>query len=520
MESTRMFNLTYIGHAGWVVRRGALKAMFDPWLNPYGTFFNSWHQFPDNSHMLNEELFENLDFLYISHAHTDHYDEWTLKNIDKSTTVLIPNFKDKTLRDGLRKMGFSCIFEMREKDEIKIKDVNIRMLIEDGFSDRDSAIILDDGENKIVNLNDCHPSFEKVKKYSQNVDLLLLQCSSAIWWPCVYDYKHEEMIEKCKIKKKNVMERALQYAKHINAKHVVPNAGPPLFLHEQFKFWDETRREEFNPFPLQDEICDYLQQAGISSLLVIPGSELSVKGDTTSNNTNAQEVKKIYGNFLGYLEEKRREKYDKGQLKEHFFLNSNIDRLVEKFSSLILEIKKESKIFVHKINFPVLIEFENHSKWIIDFALEDCFSEYINQQYTYSFKFDPYIVNHLINKDNIDFDEYFLSMRFQCSRKGGMFNEFLFTMFKNFDIKRLKLSETIYMRDNISKGNKSETFIALVDGREKRIQKYCPHQFINLEKCGILDGETLTCPLHKWKFDLKTGKCITSDSYYLSVKDV
>ena len=87
-------------------------------------------------------------------------------------------------------------------------------------------------------------------------------------------------------------------------------------------------------------------------------------------------------------------------------------------------------------------------------------------------------------------------------------------------MKSLKLSESIYMRDNISKGNKSETFIALVDGKIKRIQKYCPHQFINLEKCGILDGETLTCPLHKWKFDLKTGKCLTSDSYCLSVEDV
>ena len=83
-----MIDLTHIGHAGWLVESENFKAIFDPWFNPQGTFMNSWHQFPDNSHLLTDDMFTNLDFLYISHAHNDHCDEWTLKKVDKSTKVI------------------------------------------------------------------------------------------------------------------------------------------------------------------------------------------------------------------------------------------------------------------------------------------------------------------------------------------------------------------------------------------------------------------------------------------------
>jgi len=190
-----MIDLSYIGHAGWLVRADNFKAIFDPWFNPSGTFMNSWHQFPDNYHLLDDSIFSNLDFLYISHAHNDHCDEWTLQKIEKTTTVLIPNFKDKMLRNKLKSVGFTNIKEIDESDVLNFKGIKVELIIEDGFNDRDSAIILDDGENKILNLNDCHPSFEKIKKYSKNVDLLLMQCSSAIWWPCVYDYPIEKLID-------------------------------------------------------------------------------------------------------------------------------------------------------------------------------------------------------------------------------------------------------------------------------------------------------------------------------------
>ena len=516
-----MISLTHIGHAGWCVEAEDFKAIFDPWFDPRGTFMNSWHQFPDNSHLLTDDLLANLDFLYISHAHSDHYDEWTLRRIDKSTKVLIPNFKDKMLKNKLKKNGFLNILEVNEGEKLSIKGVNIELIIEDGFNDRDSAIIIDNGENKIINLNDCHPSFEKIKKYFEDVDLLLMQCSSAIWWPCVYDYSIEELTTKCQQKRKNVLNRALEYARRIKPKYVVPNAGPPIFLHDKFKFWDETRGLDFNPFPLHDDIDIFFKENDIPSLFVIPGSLIELEGDRILNKTDSKEREYIYNNFKKYVEDLRDKKKREGHLQERFVPVQNLEGMIGRFSYLIKKIRKFSRIFIHKINFPVLIEFEGHSSWIMDFQkdVDFCFEEYLGQEYKYSFTFDPDIVNYLISQREIDFDEYFLSMRFSCARKEDVFNEFLFAMFKNFDLKRFKISESIYISQNMVKEGNMETFVTNVSGKEKRIQKYCPHQFVDLEECGVIEGNEIVCPLHNWRFNLNTGKCITSDKYCLAIDE-
>ena len=517
-----MIKLSYIGHAGWCIEGEDFKAVFDPWFDPHGTFMNSWHQFPDNHHLFCMELFSNLDFIYISHAHNDHCDEWTLSKLDKTTKIIIPKFKDKMLRNKLRNMGFKNLIELSEEDKICIKGFNIQLIIEDGFNDRDSAIIIDNGKNKIINLNDCHPSFEKIKKYSERVDLLLMQCSSAIWWPCVYDYPIEELVVKCQQKRRNVLNRAYEYSRRIQPKYVIPNAGPPVFLHEKFKFWDETRKFDFNPFPLHDDINNYLEDNCIPSLFVIPGSMISLDGNSIINNTDANEKDRIYNDFESYIQSLRDAKREKGYLKKSFVPTQDLSGMVDRFSLLIKQIRKYSRIFIYKINFPVLIDFEGHSSWVVDFQkdIDSCFQKYVDQQYKYSFCFDPSIVNHLISQDEIDFDEYFLSMRFSCARKEDVFNEFLFTMFKNLDLKRFKISESIYITQNMVKENNMDTFIVDVSGKKKRVQKYCPHQFVDLEECGVIEGNTMICPLHNWKFNMDTGECITSDKYCLSVEEV
>jgi len=66
-----MFELQYIGHAGWLVKNKNFKVLCDPWFGPPGGYFGQWYPFPKNSHLLTDELLEDLDFIYISHAHED-----------------------------------------------------------------------------------------------------------------------------------------------------------------------------------------------------------------------------------------------------------------------------------------------------------------------------------------------------------------------------------------------------------------------------------------------------------------
>ena len=46
-----------------------------------------------------------------------------------------------------------------------------------------------------------------------------------------------------------------------------------------------------------------------------------------------------------------------------------------------------------------------------------------------------------------------------------------------------------------------------IDGDLYAIDDRCPHRGASLGK-GTLDGVVVTCPLHKWEFDLRTGQCV------------
>ena len=89
------FKFEYLGHAGWVIKNKDIKIVCDPWLNPEGTFFSSWYQFPRNDHIDLKSLVADVDALYISHSHNDHLDSWTLNHFDKNSINLLINLNLK-----------------------------------------------------------------------------------------------------------------------------------------------------------------------------------------------------------------------------------------------------------------------------------------------------------------------------------------------------------------------------------------------------------------------------------------
>ena len=50
------------------------------------------------------------------------------------------------------------------------------------------------------------------------------------------------------------------------------------------------------------------------------------------------------------------------------------------------------------------------------------------------------------------------------------------------------------------------------------VERYCPHRRADLTVFGELEGSTLVCTLHGWKFDLETGRCLTADDRQLQVR--
>lgn len=52
----------------------------------------------------------------------------------------------------------------------------------------------------------------------------------------------------------------------------------------------------------------------------------------------------------------------------------------------------------------------------------------------------------------------------------------------------------------------------------KVYDSHCPHQVTNIPHLA-LDGLTLTCPKHQWKFDIRTGQCIEKGQHPMKAFD-
>src|SRR5690606_41037193 len=82
--------------------------------------------------------------------------------------------------------------------------------------------------------------------------------------------------------------------------------------------------------------------------------------------------------------------------------------------------------------------------------------------------------------------------------------EYVYSFFKCRSQERLQCAEGRY--DEHEKAVDAE-HIQIGDWL---VQRRCPHLKADLTRFGKLDGDTLTCQLHGWRFDLPSGRCLTS----------
>jgi hypothetical protein len=52
------------------------------------------------------------------------------------------------------------------------------------------------------------------------------------------------------------------------------------------------------------------------------------------------------------------------------------------------------------------------------------------------------------------------------------------------------------------------------------VQRRCPHLRADLSKAVTVENGVLTCSLHDWKFDLATGRCLTSQGHEIRASKI
>ena len=224
-ELTRKSAIRYLGHAGFVVEHRGKRLLIDPWFFP--AFLGAWFPYPDNRHLLDEVRAGRFDWLYVSHAHEDHYDEKLLSGLDRSTKVIVARYRSKVMVRRLRGLGFRDVTALGHRETMQLGPGLTATMFLDTSHSEDSGLLLDMDGFRFLDLNDCNTVLSELPT---GIDLLAAQYSGAQYYPHCYDYPPRVMAEKVAEVRAGLLDTLRSKVSATGARAYLPSAGPACFL--------------------------------------------------------------------------------------------------------------------------------------------------------------------------------------------------------------------------------------------------------------------------------------------------
>ena len=509
---------TSIGHAGILIETDYGSITCDPWFEP--AFFASWFVFPRNDELsvgLMHRI-EHADYLYISHLHGDHLDDaWLADHMSRDTTVLIPGYPTRELERHMRSLGFDNIIRTVDGEAIDLGGMTVTIHVETAITDGpggDSTLMVSDGRTRLFNQNDCRTTDLDALRAHGQIDLHWLQYSGAIWYPMVYDETPERMRELIDAKVDSQFTRALKYVQNVDAGAVVPSAGPPCFLDPELFQFNMITGDELSIFPDQLSFLSRLHDAGRVGLLAIPGSEIDItpQGCTVHHPLPEADVQAIFTNKLDYLTRYQAD-WTPWLQRYKATWHSPTTNLLQTLKAWWEPLLAMAPTLGNAVGANCLMRFGDLSI-VIDFPAGEV-REFSNDPFSFSFDIQRELVETVVADRAVDWSNaLFLSCRFRAWREGA-FNEYLYNFFKSLSVERMRRAEA-EARRKLDPPDGSEE----IELGGYIMERACPHRQADLSVFGEIEGTTLVCTLHGWRFDLETGECLTASDRRLCVRRV
>jgi UDP-MurNAc hydroxylase len=497
--------VTGLGHASMLIETAHGSVLCDPWVNP--AFFGSWFPFPDNAG-LDWEAIGQVDYLYVSHLHRDHFDPGTLARISKDATVLLPEYPTDELHDRLKDLGFTKIFrtvsgQVHDLDGLQVMIQALTSPTDGPIGD--SSLWLNDGTTTLLNQNDARPTELSAFAALGHVDVHALQYSGAIWYPMVYELPENAKRIFGEQKRARQFDRTLRYIDDLQATWVVPIAGPPCFLDDELWHLNDLGDDPGNIFPDQHVFLEHLTAKGYDNgRLLLPGSVLDL-AEPAAPVTHPYDPGKVFGaSKEAYLREYAERRRPALEAEKATWSHPEVDLLPE-LTKWIEPLLPEAERMAAGINGPVRLTATDADRGDVDIVIDFPGKQvraYAGEKTRYRFTTARTLLEHLVAIHEIDWvNSLFLSCRFSASRVGP-YNEYVYAFFKCLGEERLNYAEGWFAEQSTT-----DEDIAL-DGWI--VQRRCAHLKADLSRFGTVEGGVLTCQMHGWKWKLSTGACLTS----------
>jgi L-ascorbate metabolism protein UlaG (beta-lactamase superfamily) len=96
--------IRYIASACVMIESQGVRILTDPWLTD-GEYYGSWYHYPPLEYSTG--YFDDIDYIYVSHIHPDHFSKATFSQLNQRIPVLIHTYESKFLKREYRAFGVS-----------------------------------------------------------------------------------------------------------------------------------------------------------------------------------------------------------------------------------------------------------------------------------------------------------------------------------------------------------------------------------------------------------------------------
>jgi hypothetical protein len=179
-------SIQFINHASVIIKGDNISVLSDPWYQG-DSFHKGWNLLCELSDEQQLEVLNKITHIWISHEHPDHFSIPFFKKFsheinERKIKILFQDTKDKRVVQFLKSLSIEY-FELKNNINLKLDENFSVTCLKDGFYD--SALLVINKNEKILNLNDCDVTDKNKAKeiFSKTgeVDVLLTQFSYAAW---------------------------------------------------------------------------------------------------------------------------------------------------------------------------------------------------------------------------------------------------------------------------------------------------------------------------------------------------
>ena len=272
--------ITIVGSASLLIEWNGFNILTDPWIEG-SAVFDSWINYPPSG--ISVSSLPKIDAIWISHEHSDHFNENTLSLIDKSTKIYVPDFDDCRLEKLVRKLGFKNITSMPSGKLFSLSDKINAVSFTSGSFWNDNILYLQLGGFTILNVNDAGFNW-KIPKIIGKVDLVCSQFSPASGYPATWT--HIDMSKKLELMKERnmgILKMMKQITNLCNADYLLPFANfNELYQPEHRKF------VEIQPKNRLTSVLDFFKSEKVKIIDLLPGESWDGKENNFSRKTNRE----------------------------------------------------------------------------------------------------------------------------------------------------------------------------------------------------------------------------------------